>query len=55
MSKPQKTLKDIEEALDELVASKAKADNVEGLKKEPVLQQIHECSQDHHIEEPKVR
>lgn len=55
MSKPQKTLKDIEEALDELAASKKKADNVEGLKKEPVLQQIHECSQDHHIEEPKVR
>lgn len=55
MSKPQKTLKDIEEALDKLVASKKKADNVEELKSEPVLQQIHEGSQDHHIEEPKVR
>lgn len=55
MSKPQKTLKDIEEALDKLEASKKKADNVEGLKQEPVLQQIHECSQDHHIEEPRVR
>lgn len=55
MSKPQKTLKDIEEALDNLVASKRKADNVEDLKNEPVLQQIHECSQDHHIDEPRVR
>lgn len=52
MSKPQKTLKDIEEALDNLVASKKKTDNIEGLKQEPVLQQIHERSQDHHISEP---
>jgi hypothetical protein len=55
MSKPQKTLKDIEEALDKLVASRKKADNVEELKSEPVLQQIHEGSQDHHIDEPRVR
>lgn len=55
MSKPQKTLKDIEEALDKLVASKKKADNVEELKSEPVIQQIHECSQDHHIDELRVR
>lgn len=52
MSKPQKTLKDIEEALDELVASKKKADNIEGLRQAPVLQQMNEGSQNHHIEEP---